>query len=80
MPIFPYSPCWLAILLSLPEYPDHPFLTVFTKEYDLISFVNLMNDRNASAHASGQQTTVSTALEHAKFTLSWIKSFINYLG
>ena len=70
----------MATLLSLPEYPDHPILAISTNEQALISFLNLMNDRNASSHASGQQTTVSAALEHAEFTLSWIKSFTNYLG
>jgi hypothetical protein len=74
------QPLLVATLLSLPEYPDHPFLAIFTNEHDLLSFLNLMNDRNASSHASGQQTTVSAALEHAEFTLSWIKSFTNYLG
>ena len=70
----------MATLLSLPEYRDHPFLAISTNEQALISFLNLMNDRNASSHASGQQITVSAALEHAVFTLSWIKSFTNYLG
>ena len=74
------QPLLVATLLSLPEYPDHPFLAIFTNEHDLSSFLNLMSDRNASSHASGQQTTVSAALEHAEFTLSWIKSFTNYLG
>ena len=74
------QPLLVATLLSLPEYRDHPFLAISTNEQALISFLNLMNDRNASSHASGQQITVSAALEHAVFTLSWIKSFTNYLG
>ena len=74
------QPLLVATLLSFTDHPNHPFIQVPKSQRELVGFEALMNDRNSAAHASGQQINVTTATQHAAFTLTWIQSFLQNLG
>ena len=73
------QPLLVAVLLSLKDHPDHPFMRVPATERQLAHFHSLMADRNSSQHASGRFTTAEAAIQHSVFTLGWIRSFSNLL-
>jgi len=74
------QPLLVATLLGLADHPNHPFVQIPAPLRALADFEALMNDRNSAAHASGQQVNVTTACQHAVFTLTWIQSFLQNLG
>ena len=74
------QPLLVATLLGLADHPNHPFVQIPASLRALADFEALMNDRNSAAHASGQHVNVTTACQHAVFTLKWIQSFLQNLG